>query len=153
LRLLTRKYCRLSLLTKHSSDSSYKAADDDDEDDDDPSPPTPPFIRRQTSTETAAASDKVPGVIGASPNSFTDSLSTPPSNVSTSTMRLRDAIVAKRDEEMMEQLELTMTNYALKAFAMYKGLYGLEETIDGDFMKEFRKISKIKVSGIAAYET
>jgi hypothetical protein len=152
LRLLTSKYRRLSLLTKHSSDSSYKAVEDDDEDDDDPPPPTPPFIRQRMSTETAAASDKVPGVIGASPNSFTDSLSTP-SNASTSTMRLRDAIVAKRDDEMMEQLELTMTNYAIKAFAMYKGLYGPDETIDGDFMKEFRKISKIKVSGIAAYET
>jgi hypothetical protein len=63
-------------------------------------------------------------------------------------MRLRDAIEAKKDDHLMKALEIAMTSYAIRVFPHYKGLYGPEETMAGEFMTEFRKNCCVQVSGI-----
>jgi hypothetical protein len=115
-----------------------------------PTPPTPHSVGTRTETQQSARS--VPGMIagGASPNSSAgDSLGT--SSITTTTTmraRLRDAVEEKISEDLVVALELTMTNYAVREFPTYKGLYGPDETMDGDFMKTFRKQTTLKVSNM-----
>jgi hypothetical protein len=112
--------------------SSEDSSDDEENHDIVPHPsfltPSPPFNSRRTQATTGRSMGT--GIATATP------------------MRLRDAIEAKKDDHLMKALELAMTSYAIRVFPHYKGLYGPEETMAGEFMTEFRKNCRVQVSEI-----
>jgi hypothetical protein len=77
----------------------------------------------------------LPGVIdvAASAGSTNSTLET------TTTMKLKDAIVQKVANNIFGSLKFAMNVYCTKAFNNYKGLYGDNATMEGTFMQEFVK--------------
>jgi hypothetical protein len=90
----------------------------------------------KTSKTLKAVGAKVPGVIGITLNAAGKQPASTDITIST-TSTLDDMIETKVDEDIISSLEVQMMVFVTRTFHNYKGLYGDEATMYGDFMTKY----------------